>query len=821
MAWRRMFRWSSRRRMFVMALLGCSILLAVANLVRLLQSPPAAKHNQARDTNVEVHGRNGAPYTDRLRGNGSIGNSKTERLHLDVHGDTSWSIIHQMKSPGELTKHSDKPQAYQNLTVHFLIGQDNSRFEIQNFLSVWSVMKNMNPCKVMFHCQVMPTNTSWWRRTLQITPNRKIIPINTGNYSLYTPTKRDMVWNHGGVIVTPNIVFLKNLNDLQQYDLLAYVNKNKVGVLYLSKVSSTKDMTDLINDAFKKGQIDYNKLIRLVERRNNVRHQQAESGMCCVNAGQSPAADHLLNNRTLVSIDVTYTAYNPPPTLDNILMSSTQLAAIGRKVLFDSTTTAVQSVPNVFHYVCNDGTSRDLNMMELLSIKSVYHFAKPDEIRFYGHITPSGPRWDDVMKLPSFTFIKTDTPASVDSCVECKILLKHGGFFIHFDVILTEGVDLFRLGYNLRLGTKGLGPNVTIDFGNRFQFLTKEEFQKQKRRVCPDVVMSVANGRYFAVICPQVIHDVNGKGISCCLNSTFLKVPSPDLITQKVNKLSFASMTGCIGEVARYVLFGETKPFTEETYRVPNVIHYIWFAKETQFHMYMFLCIYSASINQRPDRIYFHYSHLPKGTWWQTLNFAVNLTLVRTTPPTSVFGRPISVVEHQSDVARLEILKKYGGIYLDVDVFVINRLDPLRTYSFVMSEEQQFTLGNGIILSEKNSKFLDLYLRSYKLFNDSLWGYNSVVMPYTIMLHNRDLIHLGPRDRILKPDWSTCLDDIWYPESRYYWHDNYILHLYCKMNVDRDLPFMDSLISTPRFSTSTFGQIANIVYKHFKKTIGH
>ncbi|XP_046556373.1 uncharacterized protein LOC124265632 [Haliotis rubra] len=626
MAGKRLFRWSARRRMFLMALLGCCTLLAVANLVRLLQSPPTGKHNRARDTNSELHGKNGAPYTGMHGRKGPIDlNSETERLHLDVYGSNSWSIIHQKKSPDELIKYNNKPHAYQNLTVHFLIGQDNSRFEMQNFLSVWSVMKNMNPCKVMFHCHVLPMNTPWWRRTLQIIPNRKLILINAGNYSRYTPTMRDMVWNHGDVIVTPNIVFLKNLNDLQRYDLLAYVNKNKVGMLYLSKASSLKDIVDLIDDAFKKGQIDYNKLIGLVEKRNVLRHQQADSGMCCVNEMQSPAADHLLRNRTLVSIDVTYTAYNPPPTLDNILKSSTQLATIGRKVLFESTAKVAQSVPNVFLYLWDESTVRDLNMMELLSIKSVYHFAKPDEIRFYSTITPSGPRWDDVMKLPSFTFIKTDTSVLRDSCVECKILLKHGGFLIHFDVILTEGVDLFRLGYNLRLGTKSSGPNVTIDFGHRFQFLTKEEFQKQKRRVCPNVVMAVVNGRYYAVICPQVIHDVNRKGISSCLNSTFVQVPSPDFIIQKVNKSSVASMTGCIADVARYVLFGETKAFTEETYRVPNVIHYIWFGKETQFHMYMFLCIYSASINQKPDRIYFHYNQLPKGTWWQTFDLRSQL----------------------------------------------------------------------------------------------------------------------------------------------------------------------------------------------------
>ncbi|XP_071089511.1 uncharacterized protein [Haliotis cracherodii] len=836
---RRTIRCSARRRMFLMTLLGCCILLAVANLIRLLQAPHTRKHYRGRAGNSRANGKNGAPYTgmrrrkdsksERLNQNYStetfdrqpFANIQQKGMHLDIFRNKSWSIVHQMKSPDDISQYNKTPNSKQNLTVHFLLGEDSSHFEIHNFLSVWSVMKYIRPCKVMFHCHVIPMTTPWWRRTLQITPNRTIIPLNTsGKYSRDTPNTRDMVWKHGGVIVTPNIVFLRHLQDLQRFEMLAYINKDNVGMLYLSNVSSTKDVADLIDDTYKKGQIDFRNIIGHIEKRNLLRHEQEDSWMC-LNDAQLPAADNLLRNKTLVSIDVTYTAYNPPPTLDNIYRSSTQMAAIGRQVLFESTAKVERSVPNVFHYLWKEGRVRDLNMMELLSIKSVYHFANPKEIRFYGTVTPSGPRWDDVMKLPSFTFIQTDPPVSRDSCMVCEILHDHGGTFINFDVILTEGADIFRLGYSVRLGTKGSESNIRIDFGHRLQILTKEEFQKQQHHGCSNVVMSMAKGHYFAVICPQVIHVGNSKGITSCLNSTFLQISSPDYIIQNVRKTSVASVTGCVGEVARYVLFGETNAFTEETYLVPNVIHYIWFGKETHFHLHMFLCIYSAFINQKPDHIFFHYDHLPKGTWWQTLTFAVNLTLVRTAPPTSVFGRPINVVEHQSDVARLEILRKYGGIYLDIDVFVINSLDPLRTHSFVMAEEQPSTLGNGIILSEKNSKFLELYLNSYKRFNDSFWGYNSVVMPYSIMLHNRNLIHLGPRDRILKPDWSTCLDDIWYPESKYYWQDNYILHLYCKMNVDRDLPFMDSLISTPRFATSTFGQIANIVYKHFKRTVGH
>jgi mannosyltransferase OCH1-like enzyme len=56
-------------------------------------------------------------------------------------------------------------------------------------------------------------------------------------------------------------------------------------------------------------------------------------------------------------------------------------------------------------------------------------------------------------------------------------------------------------------------------------------------------------------------------------------------------------------------------------------------------------------------------------------------------PPTEIFGQKITEVFHQGDVAKLEVLREHGGIYLDYDVIVVNSFNPLRRYPATYGEK--------------------------------------------------------------------------------------------------------------------------------------
>lgn len=63
-----------------------------------------------------------------------------------------------------------------------------------------------------------------------------------------------------------------------------------------------------------------------------------------------------------------------------------------------------------------------------------------------------------------------------------------------------------------------------------------------------------------------------------------------------------------------------------------------------------------------------HYKHLPTGPWWDLIR--PHLTLIETDVPEEVFGRKVVHYAHKADLLRLWAMKRTGGIYLDIDMFV-------------------------------------------------------------------------------------------------------------------------------------------------------
>ena len=60
-----------------------------------------------------------------------------------------------------------------------------------------------------------------------------------------------------------------------------------------------------------------------------------------------------------------------------------------------------------------------------------------------------------------------------------------------------------------------------------------------------------------------------------------------------------------------------------------------------------------------------------------------------------------------SDYARIDILKKEGGVYLDTDMFMLQDLEPLRTKSFFIGKEDNVHLSAGVIGCVPNHAFIN------------------------------------------------------------------------------------------------------------------
>lgn len=213
---------------------------------------------------------------------------------------------------------------------------------------------------------------------------------------------------------------------------------------------------------------------------------------------------------------------------------------------------------------------------------------------------------------------------------------------------------------------------------------------------------------------------------------------------------------------------------------IPNIFHFVFGMKPDfggkPFNMVHYLAVKSAAVLNAPDQMILHYQYEPEGEWFDKAR--PYLTLNKIVAPTEIFGNPLLHVAHQADIVRLQVLKEMGGIYLDLDTISIKPLTPLLQHSFVIGKEfkppifytgldrvktairtvnptalwrkqEVYGLCNAVMMSEKNSDFISLWLDGYHSFRskgkDEFWVEHSVKLPYELAcLHTEWLKVLEP-----------------------------------------------------------------------------
>jgi hypothetical protein len=155
--------------------------------------------------------------------------------------------------------------------------------------------------------------------------------------------------------------------------------------------------------------------------------------------------------------------------------------------------------------------------------------------------------------------------------------------------------------------------------------------------------------------------------------------------------------------------------------------------------------------NQKPDQIIIHCDcdHLNGEYYKRILKIIPKtrtiLTLRQIERPTQIFGRNLSqewLNWHSADVTRIKLLQEFGGIYLDQDVYVVKSLDIYRKYEMTLGWDNYNFFSNAIFIAHKNSRFLNLYLDSYRYYDSTEWTYNSQILPTEEILEKKpELIH--------------------------------------------------------------------------------
>uniref|UniRef100_A0A8W8KE60 Alpha-1,4-N-acetylglucosaminyltransferase n=1 Tax=Magallana gigas TaxID=29159 RepID=A0A8W8KE60_MAGGI len=151
----------------------------------------------------------------------------------------------------------------------------------------------------------------------------------------------------------------------------------------------------------------------------------------------------------------------------------------------------------------------------------------------------------------------------------------------------------------------------------------------------------------------------------------------------------------------------------------------------------------------------------------ESLKFPVSVN-----PPSKIGNRKIVFLEHKSDILRLQILREYGGIYLDTDQLLLTSLDKFRDRECTMGVASDGYLGSAVIIASKNSAFIKKWMDSYSAYKPNSWGQNSVIMATKLAKQNPNLIHLERHYCSFYP-YPTYLF-----KQNYKWSHSYGLHIY-------------------------------------------
>ncbi|KAF6200052.1 hypothetical protein GE061_006352 [Apolygus lucorum] len=220
-------------------------------------------------------------------------------------------------------------------------------------------------------------------------------------------------------------------------------------------------------------------------------------------------------------------------------------------------------------------------------------------------------------------------------------------------------------------------------------------------------------------------------------------------------------------------------------YIIPNIIHFIRF-NQPKFKFLEAVCVLAALKNQKPDKIYFH-TNSPKfvGPYWDVIMSTPGvesvIELKNATLPDTIFGQKFNggwKVWHASDIVRIKVLMKYGGIFLDNDSYVVKSLNKFRAFEMSVCWESNLPtqINNGVIIAHKNARFLKEWLMTYKgHYDNSSWFYNAGIRPVEVVLSKRpELVHKEGR-RFAEYRGAPCM---LYLDNSGVWRDHYVIHLY-------------------------------------------
>lgn len=219
--------------------------------------------------------------------------------------------------------------------------------------------------------------------------------------------------------------------------------------------------------------------------------------------------------------------------------------------------------------------------------------------------------------------------------------------------------------------------------------------------------------------------------------------------------------------------------------KIPEIYHYTWFSCR-EFKLIHLISMLSVLKFSSPDsKIYLHTDCLPDilenkddktnlflkilkiaghrlhiqkispyKTIWEHVYFNKTTGILSEDIDLPADPVPLGKIVHVSDVYRLFLLIKYGGIYLDDDLVLLKSHQQfLNSETLVIAQESEASLANGFMMAPANCLILKRWLLEYKFYQNVMTGPYSVMKIFALSVrfpHEVTVI----KNRMVRPNWK-------------------------------------------------------------------
>lgn len=223
--------------------------------------------------------------------------------------------------------------------------------------------------------------------------------------------------------------------------------------------------------------------------------------------------------------------------------------------------------------------------------------------------------------------------------------------------------------------------------------------------------------------------------------------------------------------------------------KVPEIYHYTWISCHNfTFAQYTsMLSVLQNMNNPKLARIVVTTNCPPTGEWWTKINFLAKgrILMQRIKHYDQVWGNVrLGKIVHISDVIRIMLLARYGGIFLDDDHVILQPLADQGYFNLhipTVGVESVASLQNCFQISPPNSPIYYRWLQEYKFYENIMMGPFSVMKLWALWQKFPDEIN-AVQVLLVRPNWQ----EVKFLDKQYFdWSQHVTMHLSARFMQDK------------------------------------